>query len=50
MPGQAQAFGQRLARIARHLAAHGFRLRSTGNGWRIEATTTTAKAPNGERA
>jgi hypothetical protein len=45
--GQAQGFGQRVACIARHLAARGFRLRNTGNGWRIEPSTAMRKPPAG---
>lgn len=49
--GQTPRFGLRVASIARHLALHGFRLRSTGTGWRIEPHhTPTEKARNGERA
>ena len=41
----------RMTRIARSLAQHGFRLRGTGDGWRIEPRHTFAlKDKDGKRA
>ena len=43
--GFAPGFGLRMARIARHLAVRGFRLRRSATGWRIEVRNGKPAAP-----